>query len=196
MAITRSQSNKQNKRRRTSTSGLNISDLPDALLIAVAEFLPKTLVALFSSVFSTVKSGLPSATSKAIVSFFRETKYDEPWEVLDFLDVEKSLRVKLTDDDISEVLKCTDAKNKLKTLKLTHCFQVSGRGLELLRGSAVLEQLDLSLVGLHEPPELIFFNGMRVLSPHISEEYALPILDSLIENDCSLLMQMQFPQKW
>lgn len=37
-------------------------------------------------------------------------------------------------------------------LKLTHCFSVVGHGLEPLRGSTVLERIDLGLVRTFEVP--------------------------------------------
>ena len=197
MVITRSQSGKRRKTTEATTSpALNIADLPDALLSTVAEYLSTTSTALFSAAFSSQDfTKEPSARSLAIVSSLRETSADDPWDVVDFLDVEKSLRVKLTDDDIGGMLKCIDATNKLRVLKLTHCFNVSGRGLEPLRGSAALEQLDLSLVGQHERPGSIFLADSEV-SPLISESSVLPILDSIIDNECSLLQHLQFPHKW
>ena len=40
--------------------------------------------------------------------------YLKQWEVLDFADIEKSLAIRLTDDDIGALLVCIDAKNNLK----------------------------------------------------------------------------------
>ena len=86
--------------------------------------------------------------SKGAVEYYA----DAEWGTLDFVDVEKSLASKLTDDDIGAILLCIDAKNKLKRLNLTHCYNVVGRGLEPLRFSAVLEQIDLGLVRTFEMP--------------------------------------------
>ena len=52
----------------------------------------------------------------------------------------------MTDKDLAAILVCIDAKNNLKRLNLTHCFGIVGTGLEPLRGSVVLEKLDLGLV--------------------------------------------------
>mmetsp|Transcript_5748 Transcript_5748/g.12540 ORF Transcript_5748/g.12540 Transcript_5748/m.12540 type:complete len:317 (-) Transcript_5748:270-1220(-) len=188
------------KRRRTSPGGLDISiaHLPDDLLTGVAEYLPKTSVALLAATFSKSEfTKQPSETSKAIVCSLKESSNEEPWEEIDFLDIEKSLRLKLTDDDIEGILTCIDAVNKLKRLKLTHCFRIGGCGLEPLRGSLVLEQLDLSLVCQQEcSVTMCVMDGTRMRSPCISEKDVLPILDSIVDKECSLLQQLQFPQKW
>jgi len=93
------------KRRRmvtpSSSSNLRLSDLPDALLAAVAVFLEKTSVALFAIAISKLDSGQPSAMSEAIVASCAGGPSEGPWEVIDFLDIEKSLRNRLTDDDLA-----------------------------------------------------------------------------------------------
>ena len=45
---------------------------------------------------------------------------------------------------------CVDASNKLKRLKLSGLINITGRGLDPLRSSAVIEQIDLSLVKRYE----------------------------------------------
>jgi len=74
-------------------------------------------------------------------------------------------------------------------LKLTNCINITGAGLEPLRGSSTIEQIDLSLVGSHESPRL---------RPHppISREFVLPILDSIIEREGCSLRHLQFPSAW
>ncbi|KAL7537536.1 hypothetical protein ACHAXR_007895 [Thalassiosira sp. AJA248-18] len=74
------------------------------------------------------------------------------------------------------VLACIDAGNHLQTLKLAGCVNITGRGLEPLRGSLVLEQIDLSLVGEHESPHI-------EPKPLISETEVLSILASIIDED-------------
>jgi len=85
----------------SSSSNLRLSDLPDALLAAVAVFLEKTSVALFAIAISKLDSGQPSAMSEAIVASCAGGPSEGPWEVIDFLDIEKSLRNRLTDDDLA-----------------------------------------------------------------------------------------------
>ena len=53
----------------------------------------------------------------------------------------------LDNDDLRAVLLCIDAANNVESLKLTRCYNITGRGLEPLRGSKTLERIDLSLVG-------------------------------------------------
>jgi len=61
------------------------------------------------------------------------------------MDIEKSL----SNGDVSRILACIDAANNVKILKLTG-FVNTGRGLEPVRGSAVIKQIDFSLVDEHE----------------------------------------------
>ena len=72
--------------------------------------------------------------------------------------------------DLRAMLVCIDAKNNLKRLNLTHCFGIVGTGLEPLRGSTVLEKLDLGLVCQMEMPQA--FNDMQ-----LSEEVIYDILN-------------------
>ena len=111
---------------------------------------------------------------------------------LDFEMLEKSLASRLMDDDLRAVLVCIDAANKLSRLKLSGCTNINGSGLELLRGSNVLEQFDLSLLGQHERP-------VSDPEPKIREDALLPILWSIINKEVlgsSLVAtQMQLPEK-
>ena len=110
-------------------------------------------------------------------------------DVLDFMDIEKRCRTNLTDGELVGVLVCIDAQRALKTLKLTHCFGITGLGLEPLRGSVVLERVDLCLVEQYESPVI-------TPDPAISVDVVVPILDSIIEQEASLLRHIQLPKKW
>jgi hypothetical protein len=114
---------------------------------------------------------------------------DNDWEVLDFGDIEKGLAQRLSDDDISAVLKYIDAVHNVKKLKLTNCTNLTGVGLGPLRGSIIIQQIDLSLVGKHQSPEID-------PEPPISCEAVLPILNSIISQDRCVLKHLQFPYKW
>lgn len=98
--------------------------------------------------------------------------------MLDFEDIEKRLASKLTDDDIAAVLVCINAAGNL-----AGCKNVTGSGLEPLRGSAVLEKIDLSLVGRYEKPR-VFEN------PRISEDAIVPILWSIADAEGSSLKHL------
>jgi len=74
-------------------------------------------------------------------------------------------------------------------LKLTNCINIIGVGLEPLRGSTIIEQIDLSLVGDHQSPNIS-------PKPPISRELVLPILVSIIEREGCSLRHVQFPSVW
>ncbi len=123
--------------------------------------------------------------SKAIISSSRN---DEKMS-LDFEDIEKSLAKKLTDADICAVLRCINAKDTLHILKLAGCVNIIGSGLEPLRGSAVLEQADLSMVGRYEEASI-------TPEPLVSCEVVVPILGSIIDTEGCSLRYIQYPQIW
>ena len=65
-----------------------------------------------------------SMMSKAILSSTDWNNYK-----LNFLDIEKILLQKLTDNDIGRMLTCVNAHDMLKKLKMTGCIAIPGRGL-------------------------------------------------------------------
>ena len=88
-----------------------------------------------------IMSFQPSKTTLAIL------KQDRLWEMLDFKYVADFLGREITDADVRWLLQCIDAVNHVKMLKLTNCSGITGVGLfSSLRGSTVLEKIDLSLV--------------------------------------------------
>jgi hypothetical protein len=111
------------------------------------------------------------------------------WSILDFGGIEEELATKLNDDDIEKVMLCIDAVNKVKRLKLTNCVNITGVGLVPLRSSLIIEQIDLSLVGEHQRPNI---NP----EPQISCSHVLSMLDSIIEREGCSLKYLQFPLVW
>ena len=109
------------------------------------------------------------------------------WEALDFGDIEKYLAAKLSDDDVGAILLCIKAKTTLKTLKLTGCVDIRGRGLESLRDSNILKNVDLSHVGQHESPDID-------PEPQLCEELVVPILDSIVGTGA--LQFVVLPKVW
>eukprot|EP00984_Skeletonema_dohrnii_P028329 scaffold18280_cov76-Skeletonema_dohrnii-CCMP3373.AAC.1 len=99
------------------------------------------------------------------------------------------LAVKLTDGDIQAILLHIDAVNHVKKLIVTNCISITGIGLGPLRGSTIIEQIDLSLVAKHESPILD-------PAPPISREHVLPILDSIINMEGCKLKLLQLPKVW
>ena len=102
-------------------------------------------------------------------------------DTLDFGEISSILASKLTDDDIASILVSIDAKNTLKVLKLIGCDNISGAGLEPLRGSSVLEQIDLSTsiytFGLATSADLFSANFPWRFA--LSEDAVVDILDSI-----------------
>ena len=90
---------------------------------------------------------------------------------------------------LSGVLKCVGALHTIKKLRLTHCVGIKGSGLEPLRGSTTLEQIDLSLVPRDVSPNI-------KPEPMISKVEVIPILHSIIDADGCSLKHLQFPKKW
>ena len=178
--------NPRNVRQRTDDDTLHITNLPDGFLVNVSEYLSKPSKAILAVALSAPSSSwnvnsIPSMLSKAIV-------LASQWDTLDFEDVNKELANKVTDDDISAVLTSIGAHDVLKKLKLCGCININGHGSNPLRGSSILEQVDISLARKNEAPQIDI--------PRISHEIVLPILDSAISSDGCTLKYIQLPWKW
>ena len=175
------------KRRRISATGGSpqsircLTDLPSGILAQAASFLAASSRALFAVALEDENSAA-NERSSAIVG--------NQWDILDFGDIEKDLAVKLSDAHIEKVLTCIDAVNNVKRLKLTNCVNITGAGLVPLRGSTIIEQIDLSLVGDHQS------HFLRSPRPPLLCVHVLPILDSIIEREGCALMHLQFPYVW
>ena len=164
----------------SSQQQLSLSDLPIGALSHVLSYLPlpsRALLAVALNYYHDIDS------CSAIVG-------DQRGDVLDFGDIEKELAAKLTDHDVKRILLSINATNNLKTLRLTNCINITGIGLEPLRGSTRIEKIDLSLVCDHESPDIS-------PAPPISCDEVLPILDSIIDmgEECWLMLLI-FPKKW
>ena len=156
----------------------SLPDLPIGALSHVSSYLPLPSRALFAVALNCRDID----SSSAIVG--------DQQDIMDFGDIEKQLAAKLSDDDVKGVLLSIDAVNHLKTLRLTNLLNITGIGLEPLRGSTMIEKIDLSLVGNNQSPDLD-------PAPPISCIDVLPILDSIIDvgGACSLKLLI-FPKKW
>ena len=163
-----------NKRRRKE--GLQLSDLPDNAVAHVASYLSNISRAIFAI-------ASPSGSRSTILS---DAKL---WETLDFGDIDWSLARRLKDDGLEDILTITDAVHNAKCIKLTGCTKIFGTGLSPLRGSIVLKQLDLGLVGQHNSPNLR-------PQPWISVNIVVPILTSIINEEGNTLMHLTLPKKW
>uniref|UniRef100_A0A7S2KK08 Uncharacterized protein n=1 Tax=Skeletonema marinoi TaxID=267567 RepID=A0A7S2KK08_9STRA len=158
---------------------ISLSDLPTGALAHVSSYLASPLSC---ALFAAALNHRDVDSSTAITG--------SQWDALDFGHIEKELAAKLTDDDISALLTYIDAVNNIKKLRLTNCINITGVGLKPLRGSIMIQQIDLSLVGDHESPVLY-------PEPSLSCTKVLPILDSIIERgeECAL-KHVQFPKVW
>ena len=183
-------SNSTNKRRRTASDTLHITDLPVGIFVDVSAHSSKPSRAIFAAAITAPSSSWQndnlmhrlSDRSRAIVSPLQ-------WDVLDFEDVSKDLANKLTDDDIYAILKCICAQDVLKRLKLCGCINIEGHGLNPLMGSVVIEQIDFSLVRKHEKQKI---ESKR----RISLEAIVFVLDSILSLDDCALKYIQFPDQW
>ena len=202
-------SSNNSKRRRTLPSAggeeglhtLQLTDLSNDQLIAIADYLPKTSRAIFavaltaplSSWRDTNWTGMPCEASRAIIestkpmsvkfertyvgySYLSDTttrrnamrNYYEatcPWSILDFVDLEDNLACKITDEELSAILVCINAKATLKKMILSNrCNKLTGIGLEPLRGSVVLEEIDIGTLTYQSFADCVSRN-CRALAP-------------------------------
>ena len=114
--------------------------------------------------------------------------YAEGWSRLDFVDLEMWLCSRLTDDDLGAILMCIDARRNLKQLTLTNCFGLVGQGLQPLRGSEIIETLDLGM------------NYQFIIPTDVNHRLSAPVvldvLDSVLETDDNCFQRLQLPRDW
>ena len=156
----------------------------------------------------------PSAITKIILSA-KNVEEENLWDEIDLSDISEEyaygwcqcpvrceqrssglfdcsyapLRTKLTDVDIAGMLACINAVHKLKSLNLGNCFPLIGSALEPLRGSTILERIDLSLLG-----SIPNFDPFRQCN--LSQTAVIPILNSIVDRQNHRLRHLQFPREW
>ncbi len=184
-----------NKRRKTTTSPRfpGITGVPNEALAAVAEYLAAPSRALFALAM-TAPPPPPSPTQQGSSREWKRTTATSRailgdranWTTLDFSNVDdEGLAGRLSDDDVSGLLTCIDSFDQLRTLKLTGCVGITGRGLDPLRGSTSLVQIDLN-------PE----RRRREGESSLPEGCVLPILESVIDAPGNTLKHVQLPRKF
>lgn len=203
-----------NKRKREALHALTILDLPDVVILSVARYLPQTSRALLALALTAEASSWrnviwykansictwvrttrkePSAATKALVSA-------EGWHDLDFVDIEKDLAKRLTDEDVAGVLACVGAVSKLKSLKLTGLVNITGRGLQPLKSSTKLELLDLSLKKRYEIPSDLGpdreDSAKKEKKLLLSKFDVIPILESIVDAYGCRLKYLHLPAEW
>ena len=190
------------KRRRLDGPG--VGSLPDHLLVEVASFLRKESRALWA-----VSMGAPSChwsaaraptpAGRKVLTLLREDWRDE-WAVFDFGDFLRPQSSNgffhsntiggLSDDDLQAVLICIDGARSVKSLYLTGCTRLTGRGISPLRESTILERVDISLVMTRDyRPEDKRSCGLEL-------DQVLPVLDTILANKGNRLRHIQLPKKW
>ena len=194
---------------------IKIEHLPENILREVITYIPKTSRALLALALTTDSASWRDihwnkSAPKSVLEWFRKgpasrmTKRPSAvtrlilspknaaemnlWEEINFGDNEWELCTRLTDDDIAGMLVCINAVKNLKRLYITNCETITGQALEPLRGSTVLEQLDLSLAGKDHNDRL---NECSLL-----EKDVLPSLDSIIDRENHSLRHLHFPYLW
>ena len=186
---------KSNKRVKLS---LDIGQLPDSVLLHTTEYLhdmTKVLlaVALTASSATWREKLWKIKPSKSAMVILNAGNIENFGRCIDFKDVDNSQALwfdkSLTDEDVGAVLTCVGSVHPIHTVKLTHCTGITGCCLEPLRSCTTLKQLDLSLVGRDDRPNLRS-------EPMISESEVIPVLQSIIDTEGHSLNHIQFPKKW
>jgi len=101
------------------------------------------------------------------------------WKRLDIGDIQHMCDSNLTDDDVRRILIAIDGVNKIKSLKLTDCFGITGAGLSPLRGSTVLERIDLGDT-----------------RPLLEVDVVVPLLNSILDREDNSLSYVDLPFQW
>ena len=158
-----------------------IDDLPNEALCHVGSYLAKPSRALLGvAMVAPSVSWARRGDSAGPVGWL--CQYGErEWEVLDFGTIVR-LAWRLTDDDLAAVLIGIAGQSSVKRLVLTGCWEMTGRGLDPVRSSSVIEQLDMSC-------------GVSS-SGSLSEDSVVPILHDIINAESCSLRQLQLPKKW
>ena len=154
------------KRRRISSSfsddhapppPQNIRDLAVEPLTHVASFLPYASRAMFAiGLSSDLSDDAGDDETEPSIIWWINHEIDEissssakiagKCDNLDFGDIEEDLAGKLTDNHLDKILLSLDrVDNRIKTLRLTNCANMTGVGLKRLSCSSTIEQIDLSM---------------------------------------------------
>ena len=190
-----SRSSKRRKIQATDASSQSticvIYDLiPGGILKEVAKFLaPPSRILFATAITPPPSTPYDRMMCRFRPSISRSSIAGDEWHTLDFGEIEEELAAKLSDEDIRKVLLHIDAANKVKRLFLTNCTNITGSCLSPLLGCTSIEQIDLSLVGVHKSPRLDPL-------PPLSSDLVLPILQSIISQERNSLKHLQFPHDW
>lgn len=170
------------------------ADLPDGCVEHISMYLPKLSKAVMASALmsppATTATGVlapsrPLTRARLLVSPLEEGQFD----VVDFGELDESLASQLTDADVCNILSCIEAGSNVKRLKLAGCSGITGSGLEPIRGSSVLEQIDLRRLAKKE-------HYHRPENFSLSLPTILPIISSIFTKEGSKLKHLSLPLNW
>lgn len=122
------------------SSSSTLSRLPKEPLSHVSSFLAAPSRALFAVALDL------DTQDMSLFADYRSAILGDDWGTLDFGEIEKDLAAKLCDEDVEAALVFIEASTNVKRLKLTNCINITSSGLWPLRGSTIIEQIDLSIV--------------------------------------------------
>ena len=188
--------------------------LPQPLLASVSSYLTNSqrimlAVALTARKQSWLSCNLYVGTkytlspaSNVVLSMHKED-WQKKYEKIDLGDMNSELvGDKLLDDiDLKAILFSIDARNNVKSLKLTGCNNIVGNGLGLIAGSNVIEQIDLGVsndesICLSEAVVLPILNGLVYPSFTRAAGEGIIVVDSERSRSSLSLKQLRFPKKW
>ena len=110
----------------------------------------------------------------------------------------QSFKQMLPMDDILHAALVCIGVSRIKVLELTQCKAVTGVGLEPLRGSKIIEKIDLSGVKAWAASKRTKRSGFTLSTSKsiLSATVVIPILDSIVEEDENSLRLIHFPNHW
>lgn len=136
------------------------SSLPDEIRLKVAAALP---------IESTLALGGTCRTMRKL------SRRPQLWRDLSFSSSSKHAH-KLTDQDLSSLLRSVDAVKQTEHISLRGCTRLRGHGLEPLRFSCALRSIDLRVSGLPRGPNALPMGSGASIDPST----VVPILKSML----------------
>lgn len=108
------------------------------------------------------------------------------WTVLNFWNLNRSTRERLSDLDLSRILIRVNGKQNLKELNLQGCRNIRGSGLAPLKHSQVLESINLSATAAQSNP-MPFLQTLQTMIPY--KFFHLDLSKSVMKNPNHMLLE-------
>lgn len=176
------------------SGGLN--GLPDEVLPNVVKYLDTPLLlAVALTAPSTSWQKYKWNINPSETSMSRKVLLNTSWEELDFVRFGKDVSSRLTDTDLGAILKCINAKDVLKVLRLTYCSNIIGDGLAPLSQSVVLQELDASIIPREEKKVGISENTNDTIALTYSGTFH-NVIRSIFQSRGSRLKRLTLPEPW